>query len=87
MNLCEAFRDLTCIVHRHMQSRALSGASARILSRDSLPGNGMGLSRSNSVKSTHSDSAYACAQYMSDHEMPHTSSFSQIPSPQPPSSL
>lgn len=68
------------------QARALSGASARILSRDSLPGNGMGLSRSNSVKSTHSDSAYACAQYMSDHEMPHTNSFSQIPSPQPPSS-
>ncbi|XP_071136220.1 neuron navigator 2-like isoform X8 [Mytilus edulis] len=65
------------------QARALSGASARILSRDSLPGNGMGLSRSNSVKSTHSDSAYASAQqYMSDHE----ASFSQIPSPQPPSS-
>lgn len=66
------------------QARALSGASARILSRD---GNGMGLSRSNSVRSTHSDSAYASAQqYFSDHELPSTNSFSQIPSPQPPAS-
>ncbi|XP_048766551.1 neuron navigator 3-like isoform X3 [Ostrea edulis] len=63
------------------QARALSDASARILAHGM---NNVGLTRSNSLKSTQSDSIYASTQH--GEHLTRTNSFSQLPSPPPPSS-
>ncbi|XP_052708110.1 neuron navigator 2-like isoform X6 [Crassostrea angulata] len=64
------------------QARALSDASARILAHGM---NNVGLTRSNSLKSTQSDSIYASNQHIGEN-LTRTNSFSQLPSPPPPSS-
>ena len=65
------------------QARAHSGASARILAQGA---NVMGLTRSNSLKSTQSDSVYATTHHSMSEELTRTNSFSQLPSPTTPSS-
>ncbi|XP_069128702.1 neuron navigator 3-like isoform X3 [Argopecten irradians] len=67
------------------QARALSGASARILAHRDGQGTPNGLSRSNSLKSSQSDSMYAQHSQMSE-DITRTNSFSQLPSPPAPSS-
>ncbi|XP_021350248.1 neuron navigator 2-like isoform X3 [Mizuhopecten yessoensis] len=67
------------------QARALSGASARILAHRDGQGTPNGLSRSNSLKSSQSDSVYAQHSQMSE-DITRTNSFSQLPSPPAPSS-
>ncbi|XP_062586338.1 neuron navigator 3-like isoform X4 [Saccostrea cucullata] len=62
------------------QARALSDASARILAHGM---NNVGLSRSNSLKSTQSDSVFGSN---AGDNLTRTNSFSQLPSPPPPSS-
>ncbi|KAK3096611.1 hypothetical protein FSP39_001694 [Pinctada imbricata] len=71
-------------IHSQIQhARALSGANARILAHGAGTA---GLSRSNSLKSTQSDSVYASTQHSLSDELTRTNSFSQLPSPNAPSS-
>ncbi|KAL3881382.1 hypothetical protein ACJMK2_027830 [Sinanodonta woodiana] len=69
------------------QARALSGASARILAQQRGEyGQSGGLQRSNSMRSTQSDSVYASFQHCHTDDLAMTNSYSQLPSPPPPSS-
>ena len=70
----DAISSVSSIQARIQQARALSGASARILAQS----NSYGLHRSNSMKSTQSDSAYVSPQNLQQSD--------DIPSPPPPTS-
>ena len=72
----DTLSSVTSINARIQQARALSSANARILAQSS----NYGLQRSNSMKSSRSDSAYA-----SPHHMHHQHS-EDLPSPPPPTS-
>lgn len=72
----DALSSVNSINARIQQARALSGASARILAQS---GN-YGLQRSNSMKSTRSDSAYASPQHLQHQHS------EDLPSPPPPTS-
>ncbi|XP_078326056.1 neuron navigator 2-like isoform X7 [Crassostrea virginica] len=63
------------------QARALSDASARILAHGM---NNVGLTRSNSLRSTQSECNYGSPSH--GEHLTRTNSFSQLPSPPPPSS-
>ncbi|XP_052238109.1 neuron navigator 3-like isoform X5 [Dreissena polymorpha] len=79
----DALSSATSISARIQQARALSSANARILAQSST----YGLQRSNSMKSTKSDSAYASAHQMQQHMgMAHPHSESELPSPPSPTS-
>ena len=77
----DALSSASSIQAQIQQARALSGASARILAQSQ----GYGLSRSNSMKSTHSDYANPQqVQHSAGEDM--SQNYSQLPSPPPPTS-
>lgn len=72
----DALSSVSSINARIQQARALSSANARILAQSS----NYGLQRSNSMKSTRSDSAYASPQHLQHQHS------EDLPSPPPPTS-